>query len=255
MGASGAWHEDDAFWAAMHPVFFTDQHWQDARSQTASIVRLLDLHANASILDLACGPGRHAIEFARAGYVVTAVDRTAVYLEEASSRASELGLAIECVLADMREVEYRERFDAVVSLSTSFGYFEDPGDDLRVLRNIHASLAPGGAMLIETMGVETVARTFAPSGTYTLADGTRVDEVRSLLEGGTRFSKTRTVTKPGTDPVSFAVSHRLFTADGMRSLLHACGCADVDIFGSVAGSAYDDAAEMLVAVARKRGAC
>jgi len=49
-------------------------------------------------------------------------------------------LAIELVQADMRGFVRPEGFDLALSLFTSFGYFDDAEDDLRVLRNVHRSL-------------------------------------------------------------------------------------------------------------------
>jgi len=59
------------------------------------------------VLELACGPGRHALEFARRGYRVTGVDRTARYLETAREKAGEEGLDVEWVEADMRTLRRR----------------------------------------------------------------------------------------------------------------------------------------------------
>lgn len=44
------------------------------------------------MLDLCCGPGRHPLEFARRGFQVTGVDRTAGYLETARAAATREGL-------------------------------------------------------------------------------------------------------------------------------------------------------------------
>jgi len=45
-----------------------------------------------------------------------------------------------------------------INLFTSFGYFEDPADDLQVARNLHESLKPGGKLVMEMMGKEVLAR-------------------------------------------------------------------------------------------------
>lgn len=45
-----------------------------------------------------------------------------------------------------------------INLFTSFGYFEDPAEDLRVAKNLHESLKPGGKLVMEMMGKEVLAR-------------------------------------------------------------------------------------------------
>lgn len=95
------------------------------------------------MLDLCCGPGRHVLEFARRGFRVTGVDRTQRYLEAARATALSEGLAVELVQADMRDFSRPPTFDLALNLFSSFGYFAEAADDLQVLKNLNASLAPG----------------------------------------------------------------------------------------------------------------
>ena len=67
------------------------------------------------------------------------------------------------MLKDMRDFTRAETYDIALSIFTSFGYFEDPRQDVAVLRNVFASLRPGGAFLIDMNGKEVIARKFLPS--------------------------------------------------------------------------------------------
>ena len=80
-----AWHELDNFWESV--PLFTEQQLQKAAEEVEGVISLLELEPGASVLDLPCGVGRHSLEFARRGYPVTAVDRTASYLQTARERA------------------------------------------------------------------------------------------------------------------------------------------------------------------------
>ena len=137
--------EDDEFWRDLGPILFTPDRWERAGGDVDQILQLLDPAPGASILDLACGPGRIALELARRCFRVTGVDRTAAYLAEARERAEADGLGVEFVDADMREFTRPDAFDLALNVSTSLGYFEDPADDRQVLENVYASLAPGAA--------------------------------------------------------------------------------------------------------------
>src|SRR5206468_5375646 len=114
----------------------------------------------ASVLDLCCGPGRHSLEFARHGFQVTGVDRTARYLDAARAAATGEGLTVEFVQGDMPHFQRPAAFDVALNLFTSFGYFEDEAEDLCVLRHLHTSLKPGGQVLLEMAGKEPLARDF-----------------------------------------------------------------------------------------------
>jgi hypothetical protein len=123
-------------------------------------------------LDMCCGVGRHSLVLARLGFDVTAVDTSDFLLNigrserssfSASSSSCSLpassssssstpsageGLVggIEWLNEDMRSFIRPEAYDVAVQMYSSFGYFEDPDDDLRVLKNIYASLKQDGML-------------------------------------------------------------------------------------------------------------
>ena len=232
-----AWHEDDEFWAAMAPLFFDEGHWTSAPVEAERALALLGVEPGAAILDLCCGPGRHSLELARRGFRVTGVDRMAAYLQEARRRAGEERLTVELTLDDMRRFTRPGAFDAAVNLSTSFGYFESPDEDGRVLLNLHRSLK--------------AARDFRPTERHDLGDGTVILEERRISKDGTRYEKRRRVVADGRVRHEFNVAHRLYSALALSALLEECGFRAVETYGSLAGVPYDENAEHLVAVARK----
>ena len=71
----------------------------------------------------------------------------------------------------MREFVRPEAFDAAINLFTSFGYFEDPAEDLQVAKNLFHSLKPGGALVMDLVGKEVLSRIFLPRDWQELADG------------------------------------------------------------------------------------
>lgn len=78
------WFEDDSFWKSFDRFFFSQFRSSEITSAEAeNIIRLLEPSAGVAILHLCCGPGRHPLGFARRGFRMTGVDRTARYLEDA----------------------------------------------------------------------------------------------------------------------------------------------------------------------------
>lgn len=152
----GVWHEQDGFWEEM--PMFSEQHWEASGEEVDSALSLLEIEPGATVLDLACGVGRHSLELSRRGYRVTGVDRTAAYLRTAHEQAAADGLELELLQADMRRFVRPSAFDAALNLYTSFGYCDDPAEDQRVLDNFCQSLRPGGALVMEMMGKEMLAR-------------------------------------------------------------------------------------------------
>ncbi len=249
MGTTKPWHEEDAFWEMIRPVLFTGQRWQDAPAQVEAMLALLKLAPGARVLDLCCGPGRHALEFARSGFQVTGVDRTAAYLERARKQARRQGLDVEFVEDDMRAFCRPEAFDAVVNYFTSFGYFEDPEDDRQVVLNVYESLRDGGAFLLDMMGKEVLAR---------ILEGTRwQEEDGAILLQETKVKKNwswvenRWILLKDGERHDFHISHRLYSAAELTSLLDECGFGNLEVYGDMEGGPYDHTAQRLLAVARK----
>jgi SAM-dependent methyltransferase len=200
------------------------------------------------VLDLGTGAGRHAIELARRGFRVTGVDRTERYLGRARVAAAAAGVAVELVAEDMRRFARPQAFDAALNLFTSFGYFDDAGDDLSVARNLCESLVPGGAALFELMGKEVLAGIFRERDWHELVDGFLLEE-RRVSEGWSGLDLRWVVVRAGTAR-ELRLRHRLYSGAELRALLREAGFASVDLYGSLAGGPYDRSATRLVAVAR-----
>ena len=88
------------------------------RSAVGFMERALELTQGASVLDLGCGLGYHAIELARRGYEVTGLDWSDQYLDVARSEAEEGGVAVTFVQGDMARMTFESEFDAAVLLSS-----------------------------------------------------------------------------------------------------------------------------------------
>ena len=243
------WHESDTFWKTMAATMFHEQRWDAAPGEVDQIIRLLGISPGSTILDLGCGPGRHTLELARRGFSVTGVDRTAAYLEEARARASAEDLAIEFVQEDMRRFHRPDAFDAALSMFTSFGYFEDPAENRQVLVNVNRSLKDNGVLLVELMGKEVLARIFTERD-WSEDEGAFLLQERQVSRNWS-WMENRWILLQGAERHEFKISHWLYAASELTTLLMACGFGAVGIFGDLEGAPYDHTAKRLVAVARK----
>lgn len=155
----------------------------DLTSDRVQVARLMDVMAlpsGARLLDLACGQGRHAHLFAEAGFAVDGVDLSEELLKVARRRGT--GPTLKYTRADMRKLPARwtGRFDAVVNLFTSFGFFADPADDARVIRECARVLAPGGLMVWQGGSRDGVMAKFLASDWWDTRDGTIIGQDREF---------------------------------------------------------------------------
>jgi SAM-dependent methyltransferase len=114
--------------------------------EVAFLLDLLELPEGARVLDVGCGPGRHAIELAKAGLAVTGVDVSQRFLDIAADRARAAGVAAGFFVCDARRMPFGDEFDGVISLCQGgFGLMGD--DDSLVLRRMAEAARPGGRVV------------------------------------------------------------------------------------------------------------
>src|SRR5256886_16735549 len=95
---------------------------EGAEHEASFVERALALNAGESLLDLCCGPGRHALLLAQRGLHVTAVDLSQPHLDAAAAEAKRPGIEIETGRADMRTHGLDGRFAGAVHQFTSVWY-------------------------------------------------------------------------------------------------------------------------------------
>lgn len=136
--------------------------------------RELGLQKGMKILDLACGHGRHTIELARRGYIMTGQDLNGFFLEKARSAAREAGVGVRWEQSDMREIPFENEFDVALNLYTSFGYLENDEEDQEVLHQASKALKQGGRFLMEVVNRDHIMRAFPESTGKELPDGSLI---------------------------------------------------------------------------------
>jgi SAM-dependent methyltransferase len=244
------WYENDSFWQSFEPVLFNKKRIEQTLSEVDQIIQLLNMNERMKILDLACGPGRHAIEFARRKYRVTGVDRTQFYLDKARDLAATENLQIQLIRSDMRNFIRENEFDVALNLFSSFGYFENPDDDQKVLENIYHSLKSGGHLLLDMVGKEIVARIFQEKGWQEIDGHLWLEDRRITDNWG--YIENRWILISDNKRAEHNFRLRLYSAAELTSLLIQCGFKEIKVYGNLIGSDYNHRAERLIVSAQKQ---
>jgi cyclopropane fatty-acyl-phospholipid synthase-like methyltransferase len=209
------------------------------------------LEPGAAVLDVACGWGRHSIALARHGFAVTGLDWSDTLLARARKRAKAAGVEVELVRGDMREIPWTGRFDAVLSLYSSLGYFLSDEEDLRVLRGARDALRPGGTFVLETMHRDHIVGGFAERDWWETDGGATVwverefDAVEGVSREWTRWSK-------GERKGEKYHELRIRTATEWDGLLRRAGLVPVDWWGDWELAPFIHSSENLIVVCQRR---
>jgi len=243
------WFDDDSFWRELYPFMFPEKRIADANEHIAKALALTK-PAGKSVLDLCCGPGRCSIALAKRGFRVTGVDRTTYLLNKARARARAAHVKIEWIQKDMRDFVRPRSFALVLSMFTSFGYFDDKREDMSVLGNMFTSLQPGGACLIEVLGKEHLAKIFQPAISTVFPDGSVLVERHEIFDDWTRVRNEWLLIRNGRVK-SFKFHHTIYSGQELRDRMERVGFVAVNLFGNLEGEEYGPNAERLIAIGRK----
>lgn len=243
------WYEDQDFWIDLCPFLFPESRYEDAPNEIDLILGGVAKPVRKA-LDMCCGPGRHAIALAKRGIDVTAVDLTAHYLNMARDAAKAAGVEIEWVREDMRNFIRPGAYDLALIMFTSLGFFEDEEDDLKVLRNVHESLTPGGTLFLEMAGKEWVAEHYEAASCDDLPDGSLLVQRHKIVDGW-RSIHNEWIHIKGERAKTFIFKLRLYSGAELTDRLLEAGFRNVDIRGSLEGGEYTIGARRLVAAAVK----
>lgn len=140
-------------------ILYKDRDHREAALFMNQLTSFLNLKPKDTILDLACGKGRHAKYLYKQGFDVTGVDLSEESIQYAK-QYEKPGLHFE--VHDMC-LPYPKKFDAVFNLFTSFGYFKNEIDNLRTIKAIKTELKPEGCGVIDFLNVELAIKKMVPS--------------------------------------------------------------------------------------------
>jgi len=256
MGDSGEHKKDDGPWWLDPRCHFGGVELEDLLSDERKDLKpaidflCMDtgVKPRGAVLDLCCGPGRYSVELAKRGFAVVGIDISVAYIELARRLAEHEGVQVEFAVGDMREIPFRERFDLAINVGTSFGFFEDESDDLKVLAGVARSLEPDGVFVLEMGNRDFLLKSFVHKDWVRLADGTvrllerEFDPARGRID--TRFEVVGT-------GESWAHSWRAYTLAEVRTMLLSAGLEPFAVAGGWQSSAYGTDSPRMVVVSRK----
>jgi 2-polyprenyl-3-methyl-5-hydroxy-6-metoxy-1,4-benzoquinol methylase len=229
------------FWEAAVPAAATD-------AEVAFVVRHLGAHPPATILDVACGSGRHALALAQAGFTVTGVDLSEAALSRAQRLADSRGLAARFVCANMLTLHAEAPHDALICMGNSIGYFE-PALTTQLLRKLAAAVRTGGRMIIDTAICAESLLPISPHRTFSFEGGTYDQEI--VYDATQSIIKTRAQLTLGSERHELLYRHFVMTSGELVRSLRLAGFGSCALYADTEDGVFGLGSPRLLLVASR----
>lgn len=223
------------FNAPYYHLLYADRDEQEAAAFIDLLLKRLQPPAQSTMLDLACGRGRHSIHLAEHPYQVTGIDLSEESIQEARSHEHE-GLSF--FVHDMRLPFRSNYFDYIFNFFTSFGYFDTRAEHVKTIGSIAEGLKKDGIFIMDYLNVHYVEKTLE-SKTEVERDGVKFLVERWFDE--THFYKTIIVDDPANleQPLTFEEKVAKFTLDDFKAMFTASGLQIEEVYGDYSFGKYD----------------
>jgi len=142
----------DWFNSPFYHQLYKERDYSEATYFMNNLISKLQIDKNSSILDLACGRGRYSLYLSKIGHKVTGIDISKENISEAKKNESD---KLNYVLHDMRQ-PLNEKFDLILNLFTSFGYYQNEKDNISVIQSIKYNLNSEGKAVIDFLNIDYV---------------------------------------------------------------------------------------------------
>ena len=204
-------------------ILYKDRDDSEAQSFMEILTSYLNLPENSSILDLACGKGRHSIYLNKIGYDVTGLDLSKESIAYASQFEND---TLHFEVHDMSK-PFHKQFDAVFNLFTSFGYFENEADNLNTIKAIKSNMKDSGIGVIDFMNIDHVINHLVGENSKT------IDSIDFKLK---RYLENGYIVKDidfnfNNQPHHYQERVKAFTLDDFKAMFKEAGITLLDVFG------------------------
>lgn len=202
---------------------------EDVKPEVDFIEDSLGMEKGATILDLACGTGRHAIELSKRGYRMVGFDLSLAMLARAADLAQAEDQRINFVQGDMREMQFEEAFDGVYCWNTSFGYFEEE-KNAQVAGLVHRALRKGGQFLLDIVNRDYIIQE-SPTTAWFEGDACICMDEMHIDWITSRMRVKRTIMFDDGRSRELEYSVRLYSLHELGRLLHEQGFRVTEVSG------------------------
>ncbi|OGZ70444.1 MAG: hypothetical protein A2904_00570 [Candidatus Staskawiczbacteria bacterium RIFCSPLOWO2_01_FULL_33_9] len=227
--------------------------FQRTKREVDGLIILGNIKKGARILDIPCGYGRHSIELSKKGFLVVGMDINEKHLTRAKMESK--GLNINFLNKDIRDIgkENYNKFDIVINMFYSFGFFEKEKDNNKTMQEFYNSLKNEGKFILHT----DVSPDMFKGENYrfreerTLTNGKKLIIEEKYNTRSKRIEGSWTIlSKNGADKLT-PYSMRIYTKTEFEALAKKVGFKNIKFYGSFKGEVFNNNSLELIMLAEK----
>jgi len=243
------WFEE-WFDSPLYDLLYANRNEQEAAQLAELIEREIPPAEYPDLLDLGCGRGRHSLTLAGLGYNVTGIDLSEEAIRVAANKAEIRGVRkAKFQVRDMRD-PLPATFDTVVNLFTSFGYFKEDYENLRVFSSVSDMLRNGGIFFMDYMNADWVRANYKPEDEGEFREIQY--RIHRYIEDDIIYKKITFTGESLENPTTYVEQVKLYDLEWFLEAFDQCGFGIKKLFGNYEGAGYNpENCSRLVMVVRK----
>ncbi len=213
--------------------------------EVKEIVKLLNITKRQSILDTCCGWGRHVCKFYKKGYKIKGIDLSDDFLNHARKKCKKELF----IKKDIRKIDYKNQFDIILNLETSFGYYSDKINKL-ILRKIHRALKKDGQFLLDMVNPTFIIKNFKDNLILFNKKDVKIKDINKLIKNKS-IIETKRIIELNNNYYEKKIVLRLYEKNELLKILKEIGFRKIRFFGNLNGDKYSKNSPRLVIISQR----
>lgn len=215
---------------------YSHRNQLDAEDIINLILRNISVDYGSSVLDAACGAGRHSIFLANKGFKVTAFDLSKNLLRIGKTNAQNLNADVDFLCGDIRDIFFTRSFHLVLNMFTSFGYFDTDKENFSFFKNAKKFIVEDGYLVLDYINANFLKNNLVEESEK-IINGRTIIEKRRIQED--KVIKNIEIRNNG-ETKSFIESVKLYDYEILENNFVKLGYKVHEVFGNYKGDIFDN---------------
>ena len=225
-------------------ILYNKRDHNEAELFINNLLKILSPNKKAYFLDLCCGKGRHSILLNKMGYKVDGMDLSKNSIEQAlREKRNNLNFFVR----DMRQINEHSKYDYILNLFTSFGYFNDTKDNHLVINGVTKALKKDGLFVIDFLNIKKTLKNLTKS------EKIKINEINFYIKrwSDLNFLYKKIEFKEKTKKFEFTERIQLLNKEEIINLCSKSNLKNISTFGDYQLNDFNENSERLILLFKK----